>query len=107
METDTINPPQPPRTLTVLGLLALTALTFSYLVSYALTNALVAAQVVQPWSTGHDPRPKRLIVGFCVLMLAFVVLGDLLRRMSKREARVIDEMADAADEVGTYDELGA
>jgi hypothetical protein len=100
METDTINPPQPPRTLTVLGLLALTALTFSYLVSYALTNALVAAQVVQPWSPGRDPRPRRLVVGFCILMLVFIVVGDLLRRMSKREARAIDEMADAADELG-------
>ena len=100
METDTINPPQPPRTLTVLGLLALTALTFSYLVSYALTNALVAAQVIQPWSQGHDPRPKRLVIGFCVLMLLFIVAGDFLRRMSKREFKAIDEMADAADELG-------
>jgi hypothetical protein len=100
METDTINPPQPPRTLTVLGLLALTALTFSYLVSYALTNALVAAQVISPWSQGHDPRPKRLIIGFCILMLIFIVVGDLLRRLSKREAQAIDQMADAADELG-------
>ena len=86
--------------MTVLGLLALTALTFSYLVSYALTNALVAAQVVQPWSQGHDPRPRRLIVGFCVLMLVFIIAGDLLRRMSRREFKAIDEMADAADELG-------
>jgi hypothetical protein len=81
MESDTITPPQPPRTLTVLGMLALTALTFSYLAAYALTNALVAAQVI----------------GFCVLMLIFMVLGEVFRRMSRSEFKAIDEMADAAD----------
>jgi hypothetical protein len=97
METDTITPPQPPRTLTVLGMLALTALTFSYLAAYALTNALVAAQVIQPWPRDHDPRPRRLIVGFCVLMLIFMVLGEIFRRLSKSEFKAIDEMANAAD----------
>ena len=95
-ETDTINPPQPPRTMTVLGLLALTALTFSYLVSYALTNALVSAQVVQPWS-GNDPRPRRLVMGFCILMLIFMTVGEVFRQVSKRDFKAIDEMADAAD----------
>lgn len=101
-ETDTISPPQPPRTLTVLGMLALTALTFSYLAAYALTNAFVAAQVIQPWPRDHDPRPRRLVIGFCVLMLIFMVLGEVFRRISKNEAKAIDEMADAADTA--YDE---
>ena len=100
METDTILPEQPPRTLTVLGLLGLTALTFSYLATYALTNALVAAQVVQPWPRNHDPRPKRLLIGFCVLMLVFMALGEYFRRTSKSEFKAIDDMADAKDEVG-------
>jgi hypothetical protein len=100
MESDPISPPQPPRTLTVLGMLALTALTFSYLAAYALTNALVAAQVVQPWAAGHDPRPRRLVIGFCVLMLVFMLVGEVFRRMSKSEFKAIDEMADAADELG-------
>jgi len=98
METDTIPPEQPPRTLTVLGLLGLTALTFSYLATYALTNALVAAQVVQPWPHGHDPRPKRLVIGFCVLMLAFILLGGFFRRFSRSDFKAIDDMANANDE---------
>src|SRR5258706_16179002 len=97
MESDTISPPQPPRTLTVLGMLALTALTFSYLATFALTNALVAAQVIQPWPRDHDPRPRRLVIGFCVLMLIFMVLGEVFRRLSKSEFKAIDEMANAAD----------
>jgi hypothetical protein len=100
-DQDIIQPPQPPRTLVVLGLLALTALTFSYLAAYALTNALIAAQVVQPWPHDHDPRPRRLVIGFCVLMLIFMALGEVLRRLSKSQFKAIDEMAEAADELGT------
>src|SRR5262245_28995103 len=53
-----------PRTTSVLALLAGAALTFSYLVSYALTNALVSAGLMHPWAPGHDPRPRRMLVGF-------------------------------------------
>lgn len=89
---------RPPRTLTVLGLLALTALTFSYLATYAVTNALVSQNLIQPWSRGHDPRPKWLVAGFCVLMLTFMVGGGLLRRWGRSDFKAIDEMADAKDE---------
>ena len=97
-EQDTIADPRPPRTLTVLGLLALTALTFSYLGSYAVTNALVSEHLIQPWARTHDPRPKWLITGFCVLMLTFMVAGELLRRWGRSDFKAIDEMADAKDE---------
>lgn len=96
MEQDTIQPPAPPSTYTVLGLLALTSLTFSYLASYAITGALVSQQVISPWH-GHDPRPRWLITGFCLLMLVFMSAGELLRRWSKSDFKAIDEMADAAD----------
>jgi hypothetical protein len=97
-QQDTIAAQRPPRTLTVLGLLALTALTFSYLGSYAITNALVAEHLIQPWSRTHDPRPRWLITGFCVLMLTFMVTGELLRRWGRSDFKAIDEMADAKDE---------
>lgn len=98
MEHDTYASPAPaPRTLTVLGLLALTALTFSYLGSYAVMNALVAADVIPAWPTNRDPRPRWLLIGFCVLMLAFIVVGELCRQVSKRELRKIEEMTDAED----------
>jgi hypothetical protein len=97
-EQDTIADPRPPRTLTVLGLLALTALTFSYLGSYAITNALVSEHLIQPWSRSHDPRPRWLITGFCVLMLTFMVAGEFLRRWGRSDFKAIDEMANAKDE---------
>ena len=100
MEQDTFvaAAPRPPSTLKVLGLLALTALTFSYLASYALANALVSEHVIQPWSRGHDPRPRWLATWFCVLMLVFMVGGEFLRRWGRSDFKAIDEMADAKDE---------
>jgi hypothetical protein len=100
MEQDTIAAagPRPPRTLTVLGFLALTALTFSYLGSYAVTNALVSEHMIQPFSRANDPRPRWLITGFCVLMLVFMVGGELLRRWGRSDFKAIDEMANAKDE---------
>jgi hypothetical protein len=96
-DQDINQPEQPPRTLTVLGLLALTALTFSYLGAFAVTNALVAANVMQPWSHGHDPRFRWLVTGFCVLMLVFMTAGEFLRRWGKSDFKAIDEMAEAVD----------
>ena len=87
---------QRPKTYTVLALLALTALTFSYLGAYAVYNALVSAQVVQPFA-GRDPRPRWLLVAFCVLMLVFMVAGEIFRRIHKSDMRAIDAMAEAAD----------
>jgi hypothetical protein len=94
-DQDVKQPDERPRTSSVLGLLALTALTFSYLVSYAVTNALVAEQVMSPWPREHDPRPKWLIMGFCLLMLVFMILGEVLRRLSLNEFKAIDDMAEA------------
>src|SRR4051812_47511955 len=88
-----------PRMWKVLGMLALTALTFSYLGSYAVTNALIAEHVMSQWPAGQDPRPRRLLIGFCVLMLVFMVLGEMFRQMSKSDFREIDRMADAEDQV--------
>jgi hypothetical protein len=98
MEQDTVaTSTPPPRTSIVLGLLALTALTFSYLGTYALTNALVANEVIRAWPRDHDPRPKWLLIGFCVLMLVFIVTGEVFRQMSKRDLQEIDAMTEAMD----------
>ena len=85
-----------PRTITVLGLLSLTALTFSFIGSYAAYNALVSAGLIQKF-TGRDPRPKWLLIGFCVLMLVFMGVGEFFRFLSKRQFKAIDAMADAED----------
>jgi hypothetical protein len=87
-----------PNTATVLGLLALTSLIFSYLGAYAVAGALVQADVIHRWRPDADPRPKWLVVGFCVLLLVFVCVGALARHLSRRELRQIDEMGDEAAE---------
>jgi len=96
-DQDIIQPEQPPRTMTVLGLLALTSITFSYLGAYAVSGALVAAQVISPWPRDHDPRFRWLMTGFCILMLIFMSADEFLRRWGKSDFKAIDEMADAAD----------
>jgi hypothetical protein len=81
-----------PRTTSVLAILAGAALIFSYLVSYALTNALVAAELMHKWSPGHDPRPRRMLIGFASLMIAFMTVAAIARWISKRQLARIDEM---------------
>jgi hypothetical protein len=83
-----------PNTATVLGLLALTSLTFSYLGAYAVSGALVQAEVLHRWQPGTDPRPKWLVAGFFLLLTAFVGVGGLARFLSRRELKQIDEMSD-------------
>lgn len=81
-----------PRTTTVLGLLALTSLTFSYLGAYAVSGAMVSAEMIRPWPPGSDPRPKWLAIGFGLLLACFLCLGGVARCLSKRQLRRIDEM---------------
>jgi hypothetical protein len=87
-----------PKILFVMGVLAAVALTFSFLGSYAVYNALVSAGVVQQF-TGKDPRPKWLVIGFCVLMVLFVGIAEFFRFLSRRQFKAIDAMADAKDNV--------
>jgi hypothetical protein len=95
-EVEGAAPPAKPNTATVLGLLALTSLTFSYLGAYAVSSALVQAEVLHRWQPGHDPRPIWLVAGFVLLLVVFVGLGGLARFLSKRELRHIDEMSEDA-----------
>ncbi len=90
-------PIQKPKTVLVLGLLALTSLTFSYLGAYAVSGAMVSADMLRPWPAGADPRPKWLAIGFCALLVSFLVVGGVARCMSRRQLRRIDEMADDAE----------
>lgn len=77
----------------MLGLLALTSLTFSYLGAYAVSGAMVSAEMIRPWPPGSDPRPKWLAIGFGLLLACFLCLGGVARCLSKRQLRRIDEMA--------------
>lgn len=92
VEFETAPPPARPNTTTVLGLLAVVAAVFSYLITYAMANALVAAEVVKPWAKDHDPRPLWFAICFVVLIILFAGLGAFARHMSARNLRQIDAM---------------
>ncbi|HVT88566.1 MAG TPA: hypothetical protein VHD56_06925 [Tepidisphaeraceae bacterium] len=92
IEFETAPSPERPRTATVIGLLATTAAVLSYLGTYALSNALVAAEVLRPWPKDHDPRPIRFLIGFVVLIAIFSITGFVARFMSTRQMRQIEEM---------------
>jgi hypothetical protein len=92
--SDPLEPPRP-KTLTVVGMLIAAALILSYLMAYAVTNALVAAEVVSRWPPGRDPRPMRMCLGFIVLMTAFTLAASLAQWMSRRQLKRIDEMEEA------------
>jgi len=87
----------PPKTATVLTLLAAAAVIFSYLIAYALTNALVSAGLISQWQPGSDPRPRNMLIGFCSLMLLFTILVGSGRVASKRQLRRIDAMEEESD----------
>jgi hypothetical protein len=93
-DVDGVGPTAKPNTATVLGLLALTSLTFSYLGAYAVSGVLVQAEMLHRWQPGSDPRPKWLVAGFVLLLMVFVGIGGLARFLSRRELRHIDEMSE-------------
>jgi hypothetical protein len=95
-ELEMFQPPRP-KTATVVALLVGAALTLSYLAAYAVTNALVAADVMSPWPRDRDPRPRWMGIGFFSLMTTFLVIGLVMRLLSRRHLRRIDDMEKADD----------
>jgi ABC-type branched-subunit amino acid transport system permease subunit len=96
VEVDELAPAKP-KLWTVLGLLSLTSLTFSYLGAYAVAGALVEADVLHRWRPDADPRPKWLGIGFFSLLLLFLIVCGIVRFLSQRQLREIDEMSDEAE----------
>lgn len=91
-EFDTAPAPQRPRTATVLGLFAVAATVLSYLLSYAMANALVAAEVLKPFTRDHDPRPRWFLFTFVLLIVVFSAVGALVRFVSARNLKQIEAM---------------
>lgn len=83
-----------PRTFSVLILLMFAAVTISYLVAYAAPAALVTADVLAPWPSYADPRPRWMFVSFCGLMGSFIVITGLFRILGRLQIRQIDAMTD-------------
>ncbi len=86
-----------PRTVTVLVFLAAFAITVSYLSVYAVTNALIAANMMSAWPVEADPRPHWMLNAFAGFFGAFAVIALFFRWTSHRQLRRIDQMADAED----------
>lgn len=87
--------PRGPRSGTVLVFLAAAAIIFSYIGCYAVTNALVAANMMGEFSPGSDPRPRWMITTFGVLFGVFIVFAGLFRLTNARQMRRIDSIANA------------
>jgi len=89
------QPAAPPRTVTVLALLALAAGIFSYLGAYAVTDALAKAQIIVPLRRSPDPRPRLAMILFGSIVVGFIVIAIFMRYLSWRHFRRIDRMLEA------------
>jgi hypothetical protein len=100
MELDSSSPglePARPKTLTVIGLLAGTALIFSYLIAYAMTNALISAEVISRFPAGDDPRLRNFGISFIVLIGAFLGIAALGRFSTRRQMQRLDALEQDAE----------
>jgi TRAP-type mannitol/chloroaromatic compound transport system permease small subunit len=82
------------KTCFALGVLLVTAGMFSYLLAYAMTDALATAQVLPRYQSDNDPRPMWMVRAFVCLTCTFMAVGGLARLLSRRQLRRIDAMAD-------------
>jgi pilus assembly protein TadC len=82
------------RIVATLALVVVTALAFSYLFTYAVTNELVSANVLSRWPEGTDPRPRRLLITFASMLTAFLIGSMVARVYNRRRMREIDAMID-------------
>jgi hypothetical protein len=86
-----------PSTFIVLILLGVIAAIFSYIIAFAMANALASAEVIAPWSTDHDPRLRWFAITFTLLAGSCLVLGMLARFISGRQLKSIDGVDEEAD----------
>lgn len=93
-----LGAPRGPRTATVLMWLTAAALALSYLVAYAGTNALVAADLLSAWPRDRDPRPRWMLLTFSLLLTVALCLAGIARFISWRQLRSIDRMEEGQEE---------
>jgi hypothetical protein len=85
---------RPPRTIVVLALLAGVALVFSWLAAYAVSDALVHADILAAWPSDRDPRPRWLVESFVGLLSGLVLIASIFRIVSGRQLRRIDQSSE-------------
>src|SRR5437879_4455915 len=73
-------------------LLLLVAAVFSYLGAFAVTNALVSADLIDHWPPGSDPRPRWMFTAFASLTGGFMLISFWLKWTSWRQLRRLDVM---------------
>lgn len=96
-EDDSAPAEQKPKTWKVLGLLAVAAATFSYLGAFAATDALAKVKVIHPLPRDHDPRPLWAAIGFVTILALFVIIATVMRHLSSRQFRCIDQMSEGEE----------
>src|SRR4051794_14675720 len=84
-----------PKTLNVLALLVCAAGVFSYLGAYALTNALVAAGLMEKWPADHDPRSRWMVLIFAGVAAFFLLIASYFKYTNWRQKRQMAKLADA------------
>ena len=84
-----------PKTSAVVVFLAAFAIITSWLCVYAVSNALIAVDIMSPWPAEADPRPRWMLNGFFGTFGVFSLLAVLFRWSSRRQLRQIDAMAEA------------
>lgn len=92
LDYDMIHEDRRPRTASVLLLLSLAALVFSYLWAYCLSDALVAADILAPISRENDPRPRWLVTSWLSLTALFIVFGWICRFATSRQMKALEQM---------------
>jgi hypothetical protein len=91
LDLDTLDQPRRPRTLTVLAMLGLFALGLSYLAVYAGTRVLIQADLMSPFPTDGDPRPRWLFWSFVGLLGSFLTIGGVLGLLGGRKLGGLEE----------------
>jgi hypothetical protein len=91
-EDDLAHEEPKPRVWKVLGLLVIAAATFSYMGAYAVTDARAKVNVIRAVPKDHDPRPLWAAIGFVTIITLFLVGAIVMRHLSSRQFRCIDQM---------------
>ncbi len=94
-ELDRPRSQRPPRITTAFVFLAAFAIIISWLIVYAVPNALAAGHIIPPVVTAEDdPRPRWMLWIFSGLFVGFTILGILLGWTSHRQLSRIDAMVE-------------
>ena len=82
-----------PNTFSVLIVLLVTAVVISYLVGYALPQALIMADALQPWPPYDDPRRRWMALSLFTILASYMGLWGFFRMLTGMQMRRIDAMA--------------